>query len=355
MLRAMIRTVAFLIAILVRVLRAACRSRADLVLENLALKQQVTALKQARPKPFLHETDRAFWVALRGAWARWAELLVIVKPETVVDWHRRRFRRHWTKISQQNRGPGRPPVTAEVRRLIREMALENGWGAPRIHVELLKLGFSISEASVSRYVPRRPPAPGAHDRWLTFLRNHMDCTAAMDLFTVPTVRLRQLYCFFVIHHGRRHILHFAATYNPTSQWVIQQLREAFPFDAAPRFIIFDRDAIFSAALVESSKSMGTKPCRTSFRSPWQNAYAERWILGARQELFDHVIIFGARHAQRLGRKYIAYHHKDRCHLGLDKDTPDERPVTPRPSPTAKVVALPRVGGLHHRYEWRAAA
>ena len=211
MLPTMIRMVVFLIAVVVRGLRTACRSRADLVIENLALRQQVTALKQTRPKPFLHEVDRAFWVALRGAWARWAELVVIVKPETVVDWHRRRFRRHWTKISQQNRGPGRSPVTAEVSRLIREMALDNGWEAPRIHAELVKLGFNVSEASVSRYMPRRPPAPEARERWLTFLRNHMDCTAAMDLFTVPTVRLRQLYCFFVIHHRRRRILHFAAT------------------------------------------------------------------------------------------------------------------------------------------------
>ena len=137
--------------------------------------------------------------------------------------------------------------------------------------------------------------------------------------------------------------------------MIQQLREAFPFDTAPRFIIFDREAIFSAAVRTFIKAMGTEPCRTSYRSPWQNAYAERWILGARRELFDHVIIFGARHAQRLAALYISYHHEDRRHLGLDKDTPDERPVTPKPSPTAKVVAMPRVGGLHRRYDWRDAA
>ena len=235
------------------------------------------------------------------------------------------------------------------------MALENGWGAPRIHAELEKLGFVISETSVSRYMPRRPPTPEALERWITFLRNHMMCTAAMDFFTVPTVRLRMLYCFFVIHHGRRRILHFGATYNPTSQWVIQQLREAFPFDAAPRFFIFDRDSIFSSAVVDFIKSMGTKPCRTAYRSPWQNPFAERWILGARRELFEHVVIFGERHAARLAGEYIAYHHEDRCHLGLDKDTPDERPVTSKPSPTSKIIALSRVGGLHHRYEWRDAA
>ena len=228
MLASMIRIVVFLISVVIRGLRAACRSRADLVVENLTLRQQVTALKQARPKPFLHDVDRAFWIALLAAWTKWKDRLVIVKPETVIDWHRRRFRRHWTKISRQNHGPGRPPLKAEVRKLIRKMALENAWGAPRIHGELAKLGFVISEASVSRYMPRLPPAPGARERWLTFLRNHMDSTAAMDFFTIPTVQLRQLYCFFVIHHGRRRILHFAATFNPTSQWVIQQLREAFP-------------------------------------------------------------------------------------------------------------------------------
>jgi len=202
MLASMIRIAVFLISVVVRGLRAACRSRADLAIENLVLRQQVTALKQARPKPFLHDVDRAFWVAVRATWTKWKDRLVIVKPETVINWQRRRFRRHWTKISRQNRGPGRPPLKAEVRKLIRKMALENAWGAPRIHGELKKLGFIISEASVSRYMPRLPPTPGTRERWLTFLRNHMDSTAAMDFFTIPTVQLRQLYCSLVHHcHG----------------------------------------------------------------------------------------------------------------------------------------------------------
>jgi len=190
---------------------------------------------------------------------------------------------------------------------------------------------------------------------MTFLRNHKDTIAAMDFFTVPTIRLRVLYCFFVIDHGRRRVLHFNATFNPTSAWVIQQLREAFPFDAAPRHLIFDRDATFGLAVIGFLKTIGTKPCRTAFMSPWQNPVAERWIGGCRRELFDRVVVFGQRHAIRLVREYIAYHHEDRTHLGLDKDTPLGRAVTPRPSPTARVVALPRVGGLHHRYEWRQAA
>jgi transposase InsO family protein len=187
------------------------------------------------------------------------------------------------------------------------------------------------------------------------LRNHKEDIAAMDLFTVPTASLRLLYGFFIIEHGRRRILHFNATFHPTAAWVIQQLRDAFPYDSAPKYLIFDRDTIFSAAVVEFIKVMGTKPIRTSFFSPWQNGTAERCILSCRQELLEHVVIFAERHLVRLVRDYIRYYHEDRCHLGLNKDTPYQRRITPRPSPTAKVVALPRVGGLHHRYEWREAA
>ena len=344
-----------LVTIMVRAVRALAKSRADLVLENLALRQQVTALKRARPRPRIVDEDRGFWVALRLAWPGWLERLVIVSPDTIVTWHRKRFRRYWTRTSHKNRRPGRPRIDREVRKLIREMALDNGWGAPRIHGELMKLGLAVSEATVSRYMPRPPPDPGKVQRWMTFLRNHCEAIAAMDFFTVPTSRLRVLYCFFVIEHARRRVVHFNATFNPTSAWVIQQLRDAFPFDTAPRHLIFDRDATFSLAVVGFLKSIGTKPCRTAFMSPWQNPVAERWIGGCRRELFDHVVVFGQRHAIRLVRQYIAYHHEDRTHMGLDKDTPHGRAVTPRPSPTAKVVALPRVGGLHHRYEWREAA
>ncbi len=283
-----------IVVLIVQVVRVLARSRTDLVLENLSLRQQVTALKRERPRPYLDDVDRGVLVALRKSWAGWATRLSIVTPQTVVKWHRRRFRRYWTRLSHENRRPGRPRLTA-------------------------------------------------------------DAIAAMDFFTVPTIRLRVLYCFFVIGHGRRRVVHFNATFNPTSAWAIQQLREAFPFDAAPGYLIFDRDAIFGAAVVAFVKAMGTKPSRTAFRSPWQNPIAERWIGSCRRELFDHVIVFGECHAVGLVQEYIAYHHQDRTHLGLAKDTPDGRAVTPRPSGQAKVVALPRVGGLHHRYEWREAA
>ncbi len=333
----------------------AVRSRSDLVLENIALKHQVEALKQKRPRPQLGDADRAFWVAMRGVWRGWAEWLVIVKPETVVKWHRERFRRYWTRLSQQKLGPGRPRVDREIRELISRMALENDWGAPRIHGELEKLGFTVSEATVSLHMPRRPSNPDAVHRWVSFLQNHKECIAAMDFFTVPTASLRVLYCWFVIHHDRRRILHFNATFNPSEAWVIQQLREAFSYDTAPRYLIFDRDSIFSKAVAQFVKSMRTRSCRTAYRSPWQNPVAERWIGGCRRELFESVIVFHELHAIRLARAYIGYFHDDRTHLGLDKDTPSRRSVTPRPSPTATVVAMARVGGLHRRYDWREAA
>ena len=232
---------------------------------------------------------------------------------------------------------------------------QDGWGAPRIHAELTKLGFSIAEKTVSRHMPRRPTDPDKVKAWVAFLRNHKDDIAAMDLFTVPTASLRVLYGFFVIEHGRRRNVHFNATFHPTSAWVMQQLREAFPYDTAPRSLVFDRDSIFDPAVVESIRALGTKPRRISYHRPWQNGTAERWVGTCRRELLDHVVVLSERHLVRLVRGYISYYHEDRCHLGLNKDTPNERAVTPRPSPTAKVVALPRVGGLHHRYEWREAA
>ena len=191
---------------------------------------------------------------------------------------------------------------------------------------------------------------------MSFLRNHRELIASMDLFTVPTVSFRLLYGFFIIRHPRREVIHFNATEYPTAQWIVQQLRDAFPGDlAAPRYLIFDRDSFFSAAVVEFIKAMGTKPIRTSFCSPWQNATAERWIGSCRRELLEHVVVLGERHLVRLVRSYVTYYHEDRCHLGLEKDTPYDRPVARRPSHMARVVAQARVGGLHHRYEWREAA
>lgn len=350
----MIRLLVFVVSLGARAVRAILRSRADLVIENLALRQQMAALKKERPRPVLDDIDRAFWVALRASWPGWASRLVIVQADTVARWHRERFRRHWARISQNERHPGRPRIDVELRRLIRDMA-SNGWGAPRVHGELRMLGFVISEATVSRYMPRRPADPDKVRRWIAFLHNHKDAIAVMDFFAVPTISLRVLYGFFIIEHGRRHVLHFNATFNPTAAWVIQQLREAFPYDTAPRHLLFDRDAIFSPDVIRFVKAIGTKPRRIAYRCPWQNPVAERWIGSCRREVLEHVVVLDQRHLIRLVQSYLTYYHNDRVHLGLNKDTPNKRPVTPRSSATATGVALPRVGGLHQRYEWREAA
>ena len=336
--------------------RSALRSHADLILENLALRQQLAAFAHSGRRPRIRATDRLLWIALRRLWSRWTEVLLFVKPETVIRWHRAGFGFYWTWLSRRRRGPGRPPIDRGIRDLIRRMVTENPtWGAPRIHGELLMLGFDVSERTVSRYLPRRPPRPDAVARWLVFLRNHRDVIAAMDFFVVPTVTFRILHVWFAIDHGRRRVLRFDVTDHPAAAWVIQQLRETFPFVTAVRHLIFDRDSTFSAQVVATVRSFGIKPARTSYRSPWQNGVALRWVGSVRRELLDHVVVFNERHLRRLLREYVAYYHDDRTHLGLGKATPAGRPVTRRRDGGAEVVALPRLGGLHHRYNWRAAA
>ncbi len=299
------------------------------------------------------DADRAFWVTLREQFDRWADALIVVKPSTVVRWHRQGFRYFWRWKSRKK--PGRPALSLEVRELIRRMARDNGWRAPRIHKELARLGIEVCVDTVRRYVPRSHPNPAKRQSWRTFLESHREVLCAMDFVVVPTATFNLLYGFFVIHHGRRVVLHFNATFHPTSAWVCQQLREAFGFDAAPRYLIFDRDSIFNPSVVDTIRSMGTKPTQTAFRSPWQNPVAERWIGSLRRELLDRVIVLGEEHLRRLAMEFVEYYNADRGHAFLDGDSPAGRAVQSRSSDTANVIALPRVRRLHHRYEWRDAA
>jgi transposase InsO family protein len=236
------------------------------------------------------------------------------------------------------------------------MVEENsGWGAPRIHGELLKLGFNVSERTVSRYLRRMSPPSNAGRLWAAFLRNHREVIAAMDFFTVPTVTFRVLYCFFVIEHGRRRILHFNVTEHPTGRWIVQQLRETFRESCQYHYAILDRDGKFGEEVTELLTASGVKPTRTSAASPWQNGIAERWIGSCRRELLDHVIVLNDVHLRRLIRDYISYYHADRIHDSLEKDAPAMRPVSSKPNRSARLVSFPRVGGLHHRYDWQQAA
>jgi putative transposase len=305
-------------------------------------------LKRKRPRPVLNRLDRLFWTILRRFWDRWSDVLVIVKPETVIGWHRAGFRLYWRWRSRP--GSGRPKVGEEIRALIRRLGKENSdWGSPRIHGELLKLGFMVSERTVARYLRRIRRSGTPRKRWLAFLQNHREIIVAFDFFTVPTLTFQLLYCFFVIEHGCRRILHINVTRHPSAEWVVQQLREALPEAGKYRYVILDRDSKFDPTVITFLKATGLQPKRTSIQSPWQNGTAERWVGSCRREILDHVIALNERHLLRLLREYVSYHHQDRVHDSLEKDTPDGRAVEPKPAATAKVIALPRLGGLHHRY------
>jgi transposase InsO family protein len=234
------------------------------------------------------------------------------------------------------------------------MGAENGWRARKIQAELEKLGFDVSLATVSRYLPKKRPNLERRQSWTTFLLNHRDVIAAMDFLVVPTVRFKLLYVWFVVEHGRRQVLHVNVTSHPTSSWTIQQLREAFPDEHPVRFLIHDNDTIFSDRVAEAIGNLGIEPKRTAYRSPWQNGVAERWVGTVRRELLDHVIVIDERHLWRLLRQYVDYYNEDRVHTCL-RDSPTGRETEKRQSTDSKIVGLSRVGGLHHRYAWREAA
>jgi hypothetical protein len=347
----MLRFVFLVLGVLVRLLG----SRRDLTLENLALHQQLAAYKTRNRRPRIDAADRVFWVMLYRVWDRWRDSLVIVKPDTIMRCHRYGFRRYWSWISGRRRRLGRPSTGPEVREQIRRMALDNSWGAPRIHGELRMLGFDVSERTVSRYLRRVHRRSDPQQRWLTFLRNHRELIAAMDLFVVFTVTFRALYVLFIIRHGRREIVHFNVTLHPTAAWIVQQPREAFPFDTAPKYLIFDRHSIFSTDVVRAIKNLGTEPTRSAYRSPWQNGTADRWFGSVRREVLDNVIVLNEVHLRRLLGEYIAHYHDDRTHCRLGKETSRQRPVEAKPTTTARVVALWRIGGISHQYAGREAA
>ena len=224
------------------------------------------------------------------------------------------------------------------------------WGAPRIHGELLKLGIEIGQSSVTKYMVRcrKPPS----QTWRTFLENHVSQLVSIDFFTVPTIRFQVLYVFLVLSHDRRRILHFNVTRHPTAAWTGQQLREAFPFDQLPRYLLRDRDRIFGQDFTKQVHDMGIEEVLSTPRSPWQRAYVERLIGSIRRECLDHVIVFDEGSLRRTLARYFNYYHRSRTHLSLGKDSPEPRPV--QPPGIGPIVAVPQVGGLHHRYERRAA-
>lgn len=332
-----------LFSLLLAVLLAPFRSNNSLVAENVLLRHQVLVLRRkVKGRIPLTNGDRWFLVQLYRWVPSIAGSLIVIHPETLIRWHRAGFRLYW-RWKSCSRG-GRPRVDPELRALIGQLSIENPlWGAPRIHGELLKLGFDVAQSSVAKYMIRRRGPRG--QGWRTFLRNHMPEIAAMDLFVVPTVGFRLLYAFIIIRLDRRHLVWINVTANPTAEWIARQITEAFPWDEAPKYLIRDRDSVFGAAVIRRLQGMGIRDRPIAAASPWQNGYAERLIGTIRRECLDHVIVLGEAHLRGILTKYAAYYNKLRTHRSLNKDSPIHRAIQHRGS----IVSIPVLGGLHHHY------
>lgn len=326
-------------------LRLIFKSRQGLIIENLALRQQLAVQQSRIKRPKLDISDRLFWVWLSQLWPYWKSALIIVKPGTVTKWHRQGFRLYWRWKSQSK--PGRPKVSKEIRNLIKRMSQENPiWGAPRIHAELSLLGHDIAESTVARYMVKQKKPPS--QTWRTFLKNQVKHIAAVDFFTVPTVRFRILYCFIVLCHHRRRIVHFNVTYNPTAKWTAQQITEAFPYDSSPKYLIRDRDKVYGNVFSNRCQAMQIKEVLITPQSPWQNPYSERVIGSIRRECLDHFVILSQNQLLRILDEYIEHYNNCRTHLSLKKNSPIRRNIE-KPE-TGRVIAIPKVGGLHHLYK-----
>ena len=339
-----------LIALLAAI-RSNFRTRAELETELFALRHQLAVLQQAAPKrPRLTLADRLVWVLLSRVWSGWRGAVQIVKPATVVSWHRRLFAWHWRRRSRSAR-VGRPPIAAEVRALIRHMHRANPiWGAPRIHGELRKLGIEIAETTVAEYLGHRPASPSP--TWRTFLRTHLTQFASMDFFTVPTVTFRVLFVLVILSHDRRRIVHLNVTDHPTAAWTRQQIREAFPDRTAPQYLLQDRDSCYGPDIGRLLQTFGTEERVIAPRAPWQNPYVERLIGTLRRECLDHVIVWNELSLRRTLARFLDNYHAWRPHLSLEKDAPTPR--APQLPAAGRIVEVPHLDGLHHHYERRAA-
>ncbi|TFH60909.1 MAG: transposase [Gemmatimonadales bacterium] len=328
-------------------LRSLATPRTRIMLENIALRQQLCVLSRQRKRPRLRRVDRVFWVWLARIWSGWRASLFIVKPEAVVRWHRQGWKLYWRWKCRPK--SGRPPVDREIRDLVRCLARENPlWGAPPIHSELLKLGFVVAETTEGKYMPKRDKPRSA--TWGAFLRNHG--LVACDFFTVPTLTFGVLYVLIVMRHRDRQLQHVSVTKNPTAAWTAQQVRQAFPFDEAPKYLLHDNDAVYSADFSLAVKNMGITEVRTAKSSPWQNPFAERLVGSIRRECVDHFVPLGERHLQKVLEGYQRYYNEIRCHLGLGKESPEPRDVEP-PELGAEIIGIPYIGGLRHRYTRRS--
>jgi transposase InsO family protein len=323
--------------------RDSFRSQEQLKAEIILLRHQLNVLRRRNQRtPRLRGVDRAMFVWLYRLVPSVLGAVAIVKPQTVIGWHRAGFRAFWRWKSG---GPvGRPRIDRELRDLIRQMNRENPlWGAPRIHGELLMLGFAVAQATVSKYMGKR--GGGSSQGWRTFLHNHRDGIVSIDLLTAPTIGFERLYALVILRHLRREIVRITVTKHPTAEWLARQITEAFPWDSAPEILIRDNDKIFGAVFQRRVRAMEIRDHPITPRSPWQNGYVERVIGSIRRECLDHMIVLCEAHLQRTLDSYARYYNSVRTHLALDKNALIYRPVRHR----GKIHAQPILGGLHHHY------
>ena len=319
------------------------KSRSRLEAENLFLRHQLNIALQRAPNRFrLRGSDRALLIWMTKLWPSLLSATQVVQPETILRWHRAGFKVFW-RWKSRNRA-GRPKIDRGLRDLIQRMSKENRlWGASRIHGELLMLGFEVAQSTVSKYMVRvrNPPS----QTWKTFLRNHAEAIAAIDMCVVPTVTFDLLFAFLVVGHGRRQLLWFEVTRHPTAEWLARQITEAFPWASAPAYLVRDNDRAYGPIFTSRVRAMGIHDRPISPGSPWQNGHAERMIGTLRRECLDQMVIFSEAHLRRILSAYATYYNQARTHLALQKDAPLRRAV----QRSGTIVAIPILAGLHHQY------
>jgi transposase InsO family protein len=359
---AFLQIIARLLADLVGLIALSVRPRRSIEAENLFLRRELALFKERGIRPRRVDAATRLSLAFLSRLFDWRDALVVVRPETMIRWHRagwRLFRRFKSR-------PGRPPIPVECRQLIRRMAMENPlWGEERIANELLlKLGLRVSPRTVRKYMPKRSPGrPRGDQRWATFLRNHAKAIVACDFFVAVTVTFRLLYVFVVIHHGSRRLLHFNVTAHPTAAWTLQQLREALGFEQAHRYLLHDRDSIFSGSLDESIKHLGLTVLKSPPHSPKANAICERVIGTIRRECLDWLIPLSEPHLRSMLKEWVTDYNVARLHMALGPGVPDPPAGTvlhanekSRHLLGARAVVCARsvLGGLHHEYSLEPA-